>query len=54
MPQYVLVKRLRSGMSQELLYMGYARQPCIEDVQPQMGMPNMTMYRDTVMTNKTN
>ena len=32
--------------------MGYARQLCNEDVQSQMGMPNMTMYRDTILTNK--
>ena len=32
--------------------MGYAHQPCKEDVQPQMGMPNKTMYWNTMLTNE--
>ena len=32
--------------------MKYAHPSCNEYVQPQMEMSNMTMYRDTILTNK--
>ena len=50
MPQYVTVNELRYKMPQNYYALKYAHPSCNEYVQPQMGMPNMTMYHDTMLT----
>ena len=48
--QYVMVNKLKYEMPQNYYTLKYAHPSCNEYVQPQMGMPNMTMYRDTMLT----